>query len=196
MKFSSLDKSTGGRGKIRHIKNTTSRLRAFLRMEALYIHCSRCAKRSAISSSRWGEYLVQQENIAILNPSVSASLRCQHRPLSNLVSGVSMRCSSHNNTLPVRCKTPSISLVCNSFYIFDCLVTDVHYDIDPSVSLPPPAEYYKRVAKVHEHGGYGSTGYRAPWSDEESRKLLLRTHTTASSAAMLWKLAAKCRGEP
>jgi phenylalanyl-tRNA synthetase alpha chain len=48
---------------------------------------------------------------------------------------------------------------------------------------------------VHEHGGFGSTGYRAPWSHEESSKLLLRTHTTASSAHMLYKLAAKCRGE-
>lgn len=38
-------------------------------------------------------------------------------------------------------------------------------------------------------------GYRAPWSDAETRKLLLRTHTTASSASMLYKLAAKCRGE-
>lgn len=51
------------------------------------------------------------------------------------------------------------------------------------------------MAKVHEFGGYGSTGYRAPWSDKESSKLLLRTHTTASSASMLWKLAARCRGE-
>lgn len=61
--------------------------------------------------------------------------------------------------------------------------------------MPPPKDYYERVSKVHEHGGYGSTGYRAPWSHEESRKLLLRTHTTASSASMLYKLAARCRGE-
>lgn len=69
------------------------------------------------------------------------------------------------------------------------------WKVDPSTSLPPPKKYYDRVAKVHESGGYGSLGYRAPWSDAESHKLLLRTHTTASSAAMLWKLAAKCRGE-
>lgn len=69
------------------------------------------------------------------------------------------------------------------------------YASDPAKSLPPPIDYYKRVAQVHEHGGYGSTGYRAPWSDDETRKLLLRTHTTASSAAMLYKLAARCRGE-
>ena len=67
--------------------------------------------------------------------------------------------------------------------------------IDPKSSLAPDPDYYERVSKVHEHGGYGSVGYRAPWSDEESRKLLLRTHTTASSAQMLYKLAARCRGE-
>jgi phenylalanyl-tRNA synthetase alpha chain len=67
--------------------------------------------------------------------------------------------------------------------------------VDPSTSLPPPSDYYERVARVHEHGGYGSIGYRTPWSHEESHKLLLRTHTTASSAAMLYKLAARCRGE-
>jgi phenylalanyl-tRNA synthetase alpha chain len=42
---------------------------------------------------------------------------------------------------------------------------------------------------VHEDGGYGSIGYRAPFSREESEKLLLRTHTTAVSTDMLYKLA-------
>lgn len=53
--------------------------------------------------------------------------------------------------------------------------------IDPVGAGEPPADYYERVRKVHETGGYGSIGYRAPFSDEESRKLLLRTHTTAVS---------------
>ncbi|KXN86409.1 Phenylalanine--tRNA ligase alpha subunit [Leucoagaricus sp. SymC.cos] len=69
---------------------------------------------------------------------------------------------------------------------------DTFYLSDPKQALPPEPEYYKRVSTVHEHGGFGSTGYRAPWSHEESSKLLLRTHTTASSAHMLYKLAAKC----
>lgn len=66
---------------------------------------------------------------------------------------------------------------------------------DPKEALPPNPDYYKRVSTIHEHGGFGSAGYRAPWSHEESSKLLLRTHTTASSAHMLYKLAATCRGE-
>ena len=61
--------------------------------------------------------------------------------------------------------------------------------LDPPQSLPPPTEYYEKVKAVHTVGGYGSIGYRAPWQEEESRKLLLRTHTTASSANLLWRLA-------
>src|SRR5882762_3189214 len=67
--------------------------------------------------------------------------------------------------------------------------------LDPSQSLPPHAPYLATVSRTHEHGGFGSTGYRAPWSDAETRKLLLRTHTTASSTNMLYRLSAKCRGE-
>ncbi|TCD64325.1 Phenylalanyl-tRNA synthetase, beta subunit, cytoplasmic [Steccherinum ochraceum] len=100
---------------------------------------------------------------------------------------------------------PTGAFVESGFWCFDSLfvpqqhpareVQDTFYLSDPSTSLPPPKDYYDRVSKVHEHGGYGSTGYRAPWSEAETRKLLLRTHTTASSAAMLYKLAARCRGE-
>lgn len=60
---------------------------------------------------------------------------------------------------------------------------------DPVGAGEPPADYYERVRKVHETGGYGSIGYRAPFSDEESRKLLLRTHTTAVSTDMLYRIA-------
>ncbi|KAK0490847.1 phenylalanine-tRNA ligase [Armillaria novae-zelandiae] len=100
---------------------------------------------------------------------------------------------------------PTQSYVESGFWCFDALfvpqqhpardLQDTFYISDPPHSLPPEPEYYKRVSTVHEHGAYGSTGYRAPWSHEESSKLLLRTHTTASSAHMLYKLAAKCRGE-
>ncbi|KAF8630340.1 hypothetical protein AX15_002990 [Amanita polypyramis BW_CC] len=100
---------------------------------------------------------------------------------------------------------PTSSFVESGFWCFDALfvpqqhpardLQDTFYLSDPKYSLPPPPDYYKRVATTHEFGDYGSTGYRAPWSHEESRKLLLRTHTTSSSAYMLYKLAAACRGE-
>ncbi|KAJ8698310.1 Phenylalanyl-tRNA synthetase, beta subunit, cytoplasmic [Pleurotus ostreatus] len=100
---------------------------------------------------------------------------------------------------------PTQSFVESGFWCFDALfvpqqhpardLQDTFYLSDPVISLPPKKDYYDLVSKVHEHGGFGSTGYRAPWVEEESRKLLLRTHTTASSAHMLYKLAAACRGE-
>ena len=45
------------------------------------------------------------------------------------------------------------------------------------------------MSSVHEKGGYGSLGYRTPWNANESQKLLLRTHTTASSSRLLREIA-------
>src|ERR1041384_5467742 len=59
----------------------------------------------------------------------------------------------------------------------------------PAKSLQPDAAYYDRVQKTHEVGGYGSIGYRAPFSRDESEKLVLRTHTTAVSTDMLYQIA-------
>merc|ERR1712071_657984 len=50
-------------------------------------------------------------------------------------------------------------------------------------------EYMERVKRVHSVGGFGSVGYGYDWKIEEARKNLLRTHTTAISARMLYKLA-------
>ncbi len=46
--------------------------------------------------------------------------------------------------------------------------------------------WHKRIKEVQENGGKtGSIGWRAPWSEDEARKLLLRTHTTVLSAQKL-----------
>jgi len=50
----------------------------------------------------------------------------------------------------------------------------------------------ERVKKVHSVGGFGSQGYGYDWKIEEARKNLLRTHTTAVSARMLYSLAKVC----
>lgn len=52
-----------------------------------------------------------------------------------------------------------------------------------------PADYVERVKKVHSTGGYGSIGYQCDWEIEEATKNILRTHTTAVSARMLYKAA-------
>ncbi|QRW01512.1 phenylalanyl-tRNA synthetase [Ceratobasidium sp. AG-Ba] len=66
---------------------------------------------------------------------------------------------------------------------------DTFYLSDPAESHPPPTDYYESVSRTHVEGGFGSIGYRAPWKDADSRRLLLRTHTTATSARMLKALA-------
>ncbi len=53
-----------------------------------------------------------------------------------------------------------------------------------------PREYIETVRRTHEMGGNtGSKGYNYNWSEEESRKNIMRTHTTAVSAKMLYRLA-------
>ncbi|KAJ9113233.1 hypothetical protein QFC22_006072 [Naganishia vaughanmartiniae] len=94
---------------------------------------------------------------------------------------------------------PTNKFVESAFWNFDAMfvpqqhpareMQDTFYLKEPQVSQPPPQEYFERVKKVHEVGGYGSIGYRAPFSEEESKKLLLRTHTTAVSADMLYRIA-------
>ena len=50
---------------------------------------------------------------------------------------------------------------------------------------------FRRIGRIHEHGfkGYSGWGYR--WSMEEAEKLLLRTHTTASTMRHLHKFPDK-----
>ncbi|WVF69528.1 phenylalanine-tRNA ligase, alpha subunit [Kwoniella sp. CBS 6097] len=94
---------------------------------------------------------------------------------------------------------PTNRFVESAFWNFDAMfvpqqhpareMQDTFYVKNPVKALQPDAEYYERVRKTHEEGGYGSIGYRAPFSREESEKLLLRTHTTAISTDMLYQLA-------
>ncbi len=87
----------------------------------------------------------------------------------------------------------------SSFWNFDSLfqpqqhpVRDAHdtfFIKEPAAGARLPAEYWERVKQMHEKGGQGSIGWRYDWSEEESLKNLLRTHTTAVSSRMLYQLA-------
>lgn len=46
---------------------------------------------------------------------------------------------------------------------------------------------WPKVRKIHSDGGWGSQGYGYNWKREEAAKNLLRTHTTAVSARMLYR---------
>lgn len=97
---------------------------------------------------------------------------------------------------------PTNNFVESSFWNFDSLFQpqqhpardahDTFFLINPKYSdklanLYP--DYIKKVKDVHEKGGYNSLGWRYKFSDEETYKNILRTHTTAVSSRMLFKLA-------
>ena len=80
----------------------------------------------------------------------------------------------------------------DTFFISDPPRADKpHADpTDPSDKKLDYEKYWRNVHQVHETGKFGSIGYRYPWSEDESLRLVLRTHTTATSTYMLHKLAA------
>lgn len=94
---------------------------------------------------------------------------------------------------------PTNRFVESEFWCFDSLfvpqqhaardVQDTFFVKEPSRAKSIPEDYLARVAEVHEKGGYGSTGYRYPFSRQVTERLVLRTHTTAVSSAMLYAIA-------
>lgn len=94
---------------------------------------------------------------------------------------------------------PTNNYIENSFWNFDALFQpqqhpardqhDTFFISEPQYSDEFPLEYLERVKSVHSVGGYGSLGYKYDWKIEEAKKNLLRTHTTAVTARMLYKLA-------
>ncbi|KAJ3630091.1 hypothetical protein Zmor_027079 [Zophobas morio] len=91
---------------------------------------------------------------------------------------------------------PTNQFVESSFWNFDALFQpqkhpardahDTFFLADPAYCSKLPEDYMQRVKQTHESGGgTGSLGYRCKWSEEEARKNLLRTHTTAVTARML-----------
>jgi len=95
---------------------------------------------------------------------------------------------------------PTSNFVESSFWNFDALFQpqqhpardahDTFFLSSPASALnDPPADYLERVRNIHQNGGFDSKGYGYEWSKDESMKNVLRTHTTAVSAKMLYKLA-------
>ena len=94
---------------------------------------------------------------------------------------------------------PTNKFVESSFWNFDTLfqpqqhpardMHDTFFLKDPATDNSFPRDYAERVRKIHSNGGYGSIGYGYDWKYEEAEKLILRTHTTAVSSFMLYKLA-------
>ncbi|KAJ3694883.1 hypothetical protein LUZ60_000260 [Juncus effusus] len=94
---------------------------------------------------------------------------------------------------------PTNNFVESSFWNFDALFQpqqhpardshDTFFLKVPATTKELPEDYLEKVKSVHESGGYGSKGYGYDWKRDEAEKNLLRTHTTAVSTRMLYKLA-------
>lgn len=94
---------------------------------------------------------------------------------------------------------PTQRYVESSFWNFDSLFQpqshpardahDTFFLTKPEQCLKLPNDYVERVRNTHENGLEGSFGYGPGWSLDETKKNILRTHTTAISSQMLYKLA-------
>uniref|UniRef100_A0A0D3HDD9 phenylalanine--tRNA ligase n=1 Tax=Oryza barthii TaxID=65489 RepID=A0A0D3HDD9_9ORYZ len=94
---------------------------------------------------------------------------------------------------------PTNNYVESSFWNFDALFQpqqhpardshDTFFLEAPAATKQLPEDYLEKVKEVHQRGGYGSKGYGYDWKQDEAEKNLLRTHTTAVSTRMLYKLA-------
>lgn len=102
---------------------------------------------------------------------------------------------------------PTNNFIENSFWNFDALFVpqkhpardaqDTFFISDPASCDKFPADYLERVKNAHINGkGCGSQGYQYDWKLEETQKNVLRTHTTAVSARMLYKLAQQKEFKP
>ena len=87
----------------------------------------------------------------------------------------------------------------NSFWNFDTLFQpqqhpardahDTFFVSNPATTEGLPEDYVERVKEMHEKGDGESIGWRYDWSVEETKKNILRTHTTAVSSRTLYELA-------
>ncbi|CAN6628759.1 hypothetical protein TRVA0_011S03422 [Trichomonascus vanleenenianus] len=95
---------------------------------------------------------------------------------------------------------PTNMYVESGFWNFDTLfvpqqhpardLQDTFYIKDPvEADRPEDGQLWENVKGAHEGGKYGSIGYRYPWAAADATKLVLRTHTTSVSSAMLYELA-------
>ncbi|MBU1976102.1 MAG: phenylalanine--tRNA ligase subunit alpha [Nanoarchaeota archaeon] len=90
-------------------------------------------------------------------------------------------------------------LLQTGFWNFDALFTaqdhpvremqDTYYIKDPEYGKLPDKKILNRVKAAHENGGTtGSKGWQYKWNEEEAKRNVLRTHTTALSAQTIAKL--------
>ncbi|MCS7133454.1 MAG: phenylalanine--tRNA ligase subunit alpha [Candidatus Caldarchaeum sp.] len=142
-----------------------------------------------LRSGAWRNYVLSSYDVKAPTPPVFAAKR---HPLNEVIRMVKQ---AYVEMGFEEIEGPVVEL---AFWNFDALfqpqdhpareMQDTFYLLEPSVG-DVPARYVDAVKRVHENGGdTGSRGWRYKWSLEEARRLLLRTHTTATTIRHLAKV--------
>ena len=91
-------------------------------------------------------------------------------------------------------------MIVSSFWNFDALFTAQDHPVremqdtfftGKKTDLSVDKKIIRKVKDAHERGVGGSKGWRYSWDEEESKKVVLRTHTTCLSSQTLEKLKNK-----
>ncbi len=133
-------------------------------------------------TGRWREVKLSSYDVTAPVPPVFAAKR---HPLTQLIRLVKQ---AYVEMGFEEIKGPIVEL---AFWNFDALfqpqdhpareMQDTFY-VDTEERGILPGQYVNFVKAVHEHGGdTGSKGWGYKWSEEEAKKLILRTHTTATT---------------
>ena len=142
--------------------------------------------QSLLVSGEWRKVKFSRFDIYAPTPPVYAAKRHPLKELIKLVKEVFAEMGFEE------IKGPLVEL---AFWNFDALfqpqdhpareMHDTFYLAEPELG-DLPKELVEPVKRVHENGGdTGSLGWRYRWSEDEARKLLLRTHTTATTIRWL-----------
>ncbi|MDW8062931.1 MAG: phenylalanine--tRNA ligase subunit alpha [Candidatus Caldarchaeum sp.] len=142
-----------------------------------------------LRSGAWRQVVLSKYDVKAPTPPVFAAKR---HPLSEVIRMVKQ---AYVEMGFEEIEGPIVEL---AFWNFDALfqpqdhpareMQDTFYLLEPAAG-DVPVEHVEAVKAVHENGGdTGSKGWRYKWSVEEARKLLLRTHTTATTIRHLAKV--------
>jgi len=142
--------------------------------------------QSLIASGEWRKVKFSKFDIYAPTPPVFASKRHPLRELIKIIKEIFVEMGFEE------IRGPLVEL---AFWNFDALfqpqdhpareMHDTFYLAEPEKG-DLPTHLVNPVREAHETGGNtGSIGWRYKWSEEEARKLILRTHTTATTIRYL-----------
>jgi len=168
-----------------HILKPTEKLLAVDRSLLEAVEVTRLT-RELLVSGRWRKVKLSRFDIYAPTPPVFAAKRHPLKELIKLVKEIFVEMGFEE------IRGPLVEL---AFWNFDALfqpqdhpareMHDTFYLAEPELG-DLPEDLVEPVRRAHEDGGdTGSIGWRYKWSIEEARKLLLRTHTTATTIRWL-----------